>query len=174
MRLKISASGLDKSQLTSADFVTVDQDGRTLHGRGEPSDETLLHLTIARARSAGAIMHTHSVWSTLLSGAPPEECRDEMGGLVLRDHEMLKGLEGITTHEHIEVLPIIDNSQDYTLLAHLFEESLQRQPETHGILVRRHGLYTWGRDVDQARQHVEILEFLLEVTGRAHGRPAAR
>lgn len=28
---------------------------------------------------------------------------------------------------------------------------------------RGHGLYTWGRDLDEARRHVEILEFLFEV-----------
>jgi methylthioribulose-1-phosphate dehydratase len=32
--------------------------------------------------------------------------------------------------------------------------------------VQQHGLYTWGRDLNEARRHVEILEFLLEVTGR--------
>jgi ribulose-5-phosphate 4-epimerase/fuculose-1-phosphate aldolase len=37
---------------------------------------------------------------------------------------------------------------------------------TYGFLIRGHGLYTWGRDVDQARQHVEILEFLFEVVAR--------
>jgi methylthioribulose-1-phosphate dehydratase len=32
--------------------------------------------------------------------------------------------------------------------------------------LRSHGLYTWGEDVAQARRHVEIFEFLLEVAGR--------
>jgi methylthioribulose-1-phosphate dehydratase len=41
-------------------------------------------------------------------------------------------------------------------------------PLRHGFLIRRHGLYTWGRDVDEARRHVEVLEFLLEVVGRQH------
>ena len=27
-------------------------------------------------------------------------------------------------------------------------------------------LYTWGTSVDDARRHVEVLEFLLEVIGR--------
>ncbi len=39
-------------------------------------------------------------------------------------------------------------------------------PLRHGFLIRRHGLYTWGRDVHEARRHVEIYEFLFEVLGR--------
>jgi methylthioribulose-1-phosphate dehydratase len=46
---------------------------------------------------------------------------------------------------------------------------LARYPEAHGFLIRRHGLYTWGRDLDQARRHVETLEFLFEVIARKRG-----
>ena len=37
----------------------------------------------------------------------------------------------------------------------------------HGLLIRRHGLYTWGRDLDELKRHLEVLEFLLEVVGRS-------
>ena len=43
---------------------------------------------------------------------------------------------------------------------------LGQHPEAHGFLLRRHGLYTWGEDVAQAKRHLEIVEFLLEVVGR--------
>jgi len=36
-------------------------------------------------------------------------------------------------------------------------------------LLRGHGLYTWGRGLDEAERHTEILEFLLEVIGRREG-----
>jgi methylthioribulose-1-phosphate dehydratase len=44
---------------------------------------------------------------------------------------------------------------------------LRAHPRAHGFLIRRHGLYTWGADIAQARRHLEVLEFLLEVVGRA-------
>jgi len=44
---------------------------------------------------------------------------------------------------------------------------LKEQPQAHGFLIRRHGLYTWGRDFGEAARHLEVLEFLLEVVGRA-------
>jgi len=45
---------------------------------------------------------------------------------------------------------------------------LEQQPAIHGFLLGRHGLYTWGKDISEARRHVEILEFLFEVLGRQH------
>jgi methylthioribulose-1-phosphate dehydratase len=51
-------------------------------------------------------------------------------------------------------------------LSRQLESLLHRQPAAHGFMLRGHGLYTWGESVSEARRHVEILEFLLEVTGR--------
>ena len=73
----------------------------------------------------------------------------------------------MTTHEHREWLPIVENSQDWVTAAPAVEARLRERPEVHGLLIRRHGLYTWGRDFDEAVRHLEILEFLLEVVGRA-------
>ena len=84
----------------------------------------------------------------------------------IEGYEMLKGLAGVKTHEHREWLPIIENAQDMTGLARTLEATLHQHPQTHGFLLRRHGLYTWGRDIHEAKRHVEIFEFLLEVIGR--------
>jgi methylthioribulose-1-phosphate dehydratase len=40
------------------------------------------------------------------------------------------------------------------------------RPPGHGFLLSRHGLYTWGRDLAEARRHVEIFEFLFECVAR--------
>lgn len=163
LRLAITASGADKGALTSRHILQVDARGEVTRGRGRPSDETRLHLTVVRARGAGAVLHTHSVWSTLLS-----EAHAAAGRLVIEGFEMLKGLAGVRTHEHQESLPIIENSQDMQTLSRSLEATLARYPACHGVLLRRHGLYTWGKDLTEAKRHVEILEFLLEVTGRTH------
>lgn len=163
LRVAITASGANKGALTPDHILQVDALGMVARGDGRPSDETTLHLTIVRVRQAGAVLHTHSVWSTLLSDAFASE-----GRLLIEGVEMLKGLSGVSTHQHAESLPIIENSQDMEALSCAFEEALVKYPDTHGVLLRRHGLYTWGRDLEEARRHVEILEFLLEVIGRAH------
>jgi methylthioribulose-1-phosphate dehydratase len=160
-RLVITSSGVDKGRLTADQFVQVDDDGKVIAGEGRPSDETKLHLTIVRERSTQAVMHTHSVWSATLSALLIND-----NGIEISGYEMLKGLAGVRTHEHREWLPILDNSQDMDELARELEELLRQRPNAHGFLLRGHGLYTWGKSVDEARRHVEILEFLLEVLGR--------
>ena len=163
LRLAITASGVDKGSLADEHILQVDDSGEVVRGHGRPSDEARLHLTVVRVRGAGAVLHTHSVWGTLLSEAFADD-----GGLLVEGFEMLKGLAGVRTHEHREWLPIIENSQDMEALSRSLEETLGRHPESHGVLLRRHGLYTWGRDLVEAKRHVEILEFLLEVIGRVH------
>lgn len=163
LRLAITSSGLDKGNLSPRDILEIDDGCRVIQGEGRPSAETLLHLAVVRLTGAGAALHTHSVWSNILSDAHMSE-----GGIHIEGYEMLKGLDGVTTHEHREWLPIIENSQHMQALAHLVEERLNQHPRLHGFLVRRHGLYTWGRDLDEAKRHVEILEFLLEVMGRTY------
>lgn len=161
LRLAITASGADKGALTADHILQIDADGKAIAGHGKPSDETRLHLAVVKVRGAGAVLHTHSVWSTLLS-----EAHASAGGLNLEGYEMLKGLAGVKTHEHREWLPIIENAQEMTGLAHTLEETLHQHPQAHGFLLRRHGLYTWGHDVHEAKRHIEIFEFLLEVIGR--------
>jgi len=79
---------------------------------------------------------------------------------------MLKGLSGVKTHTHKESVPIIENSQDYIALSHVIDTVIKENKGLHGIYLRRHGLYTWGENVAEAKRHVEIFEFLFEVLGR--------
>jgi methylthioribulose-1-phosphate dehydratase len=160
--LAMSPSGVDKGELTAAQILLIDQHAQVLSEHsGKPSDETLLHLQIVKDRQAGAVLHTHSVWNTILS-----DLYATQRGISIEGYEMLKGLDGVRTHEHREWLPIIDNSQDMTLLANTIGETLSRNPNAHGFLLHRHGLYSWGVDLQQAKRHIEILEFLLETLGR--------
>lgn len=66
-RMTIPCSGLDKGNLTPADFLRVNADGAPTEGTGQPSAETALHLVAVRVLGAGAVLHTHSVWSTIVS-----------------------------------------------------------------------------------------------------------
>lgn len=159
LRLAITSSGVDKGELAAGHILEIDDAAQVVAGAGRPSAETLLHLSVVGRRGAGAVLHTHSIWSNIISGASG-------AGLAIEGHEMLKGLDGVTTHEHREWLPVIDNSQDMPRLAQTVEQVLNEHPRAHGFLLRRHGLYTWGRDLAEAKRHVEIFEFLLEVIGR--------
>jgi methylthioribulose-1-phosphate dehydratase len=162
LRLAITPSGVDKGELSADQILLIDERGDVVSDHpAKPSDETPLHLMIATRRSAGAVLHTHSVWSTSLSNQHARH-----GGLAIEGFEMLKGLAGVRTHQHQEWLPIIENSQDMKPLADELGDMLMRHPNAHGVLLRGHGLYTWGKDLREAKRHVEILEFLLEAVGR--------
>jgi methylthioribulose-1-phosphate dehydratase len=162
LRLLITPSGADKGTVAGDQMVTIDAEGVPADGKSRPSAETSLHLAIVRACGARAVSHTHSVWSTLLSDAAAPA-----GGLAIEGYEMLKGLRGVTTHAHREWLPIIENTQDWAAQAPRVESLLRGQTHVHGLLIRRHGLYTWGSDLGELKRHLEVLEFLLEVVGRS-------
>jgi methylthioribulose-1-phosphate dehydratase len=162
LRLAVTPRGADKGRLDPEQILEVDGRGAPLDGMGRPSDEIRLHLAVVRARRAGAVLHTHSVWATLLS-----ESHSAEGGLAIAGYEMLKGLAGVTTHEHREWVPILENTQDWEAAAPAVEALLRERADVHAFLIRGHGLYTWGRDLTEARRHLEVLEFLLEVVGRA-------
>jgi methylthioribulose-1-phosphate dehydratase len=162
LRLAISPSGVDKGLLSADQILLIDEHARVVgEHSAKPSDECPLHLRVVLERGAGAVLHTHSVWSTTLSDLFAAE-----EGLSFAGYEMLKGLAGVQTHEHREWLPIIENSQNLPMLASVVSRVLRENQASHGFLLRRHGLYTWGKDLAQAKRHCEILEFLLEALGR--------
>jgi methylthioribulose-1-phosphate dehydratase len=163
LHLAITSSGVDKSVLSPGNILQIDAEGKLLGEGGRSSAETLLHLIVVKARRARAVLHTHSVWSTVLS----ELCAGD-GGISITGFEMLKGLDGVQTHEHREWVPIIENTQQWDESRRHIEDVLRRHPDAHGFLIRGHGLYTWGRDVAEAKRHVEIFEFLFEVLGRKY------
>ena len=173
LRLAITASGVSKGDIKPGDLLTIGADGKTI-GKGmarkigktgdRPSAEAHLHVAVVKTRGASAILHTHSVWSTMLSDA--HASGGDLSGLSIEGFEMLKGLEGVETHQHAEWVPILENDQDIPRLARKVEAVLAEHPAAHGFLLRGHGLYTWGANLAQARRHIEIFEFLLETVGR--------
>jgi len=163
LRLAMSPSGVDKGEVEAEQLLSIDENARVVSGHsGKPSDESLLHLRIVKERGAGAVLHTHSIWNNIVSDLYAGE-----GGVTFEGYEMLKGLQRARTHEHSEWLPIIEHSQDMPALAESIAQTLEKHEAAHGFLLRRHGLYSWGETLAQAKRHIEIFEFLLETTGRA-------
>jgi methylthioribulose-1-phosphate dehydratase len=161
-RLAMSPSGVDKGSLSADQILLVDEQARVVSAHTtKPSDECPLHIRVTLEHGAGAVLHTHSVWSTTLSDLHAVD-----GGVSIEGYEMLKGLAGVKTHEHREWLPVIENSQDMIALAETVSGVLRDNELIHGFTLRRHGLYTWGKDLAEAKRHCEILEFLLEAIGR--------
>lgn len=164
----ITSSGVDKGTIEVEHILTVDQHGRPIDAGGlKPSAETPLHLLLYRTMGTGAVLHTHSLPAALLS----QLARDK-GQVLLSGWELLKGLSGIDTHEVEISLPVFPNSQDMQALSTRVERSLSSERSCYGFLLAGHGLYTWGKDIPEAKRHLEVLEYLLqcqrEVTLHGH------
>jgi methylthioribulose-1-phosphate dehydratase len=164
LRLLVTVSGTDKGRLQPDDFVVVDAEGRAEpHSEKQASAEVLLHVEIARLFRPHAIVHTHSVWNTLVS-----QWDFDRRAVEITDFELQKGLTGVRSHDSVVRLAIFDNTQNMSELAgELRQYAAARSSDVqYGFLIRRHGMYTWGASVDEARRHAEALEFLLECRGR--------
>ncbi len=151
----VTASGRHKGRLAEDDLLSVDLDGYPVQTGLKPSAETLLHTRLYRLDTQiGAVLHTHSVASTVLSRLEKREW------LTISGYEMQKSLAGNQSHEPAIQLAVFDNTQDMQALAEQLALRWQQKPLSWGFLVRGHGLYAWGHDVNEARRHLEGLEFL--------------
>lgn len=155
-RLAITASGRHKGTLTEADILTVDLQGKVIAGAARPSYETGLHTQLYRRdETIGAVLHTHSVASTVMSRWAGEY-------IDLQGYELLKIFEGIDSHEVQVRIPVYENDQNIDALATRVDAEMQRSGIGHAYLIRGHGIYTWAQDITIARYRVEALEFMLE------------
>ena len=153
----ITVSGRDKGKLREGDIMVVDMDGRAVGSDHRPSAETLLHTQLyARFPDVGCVLHTHSraqtIASRLFAGA---------GHVRLEGYELLKAFRGNDTHEAAVDVPVLPNSQDMPTLAAQVDALFDRGP-LWGYLIDGHGLYAWGRDMAEARRHLDAFEFLLD------------
>ena len=152
----ITISGRDKGRLNEDVSMVVDFDGKAVGSGHRPSAETLLHTQLyRRLPGVGCVLHTHSrtqtVASRLFAGA---------GHVRLAGYELLKAFSGNTTHEAELAVPVLPNSQDMPTLAAQVEALLDAGP-MWGYLIDGHGLYAWGRDMAEARRHLDAFDFLL-------------
>ena len=158
-RLLITASGKDKGLMNDQDVLTVDLNGNLREPSNEsPSAETYLHCALYSSQhEIGAILHTHSVSSTVISSLPDARIPLSIGG-----YEMLKAFQGISTHLHTEQIPVFANDQDMSVLAGRVLKYLETNSGLHGFLIAGHGLYCWGKTLSEALRHTEAFEFLFE------------
>jgi len=155
-RIAITVSGRHKGRLNPKDVMVIDGQGRTLEDQ-RPSAETALHtLLYQHYPHVGGVLHVHSVASTTLT-----RHLSEAGEIVLQGYEMLKAFPGISTHETAVRIPLFENSQDIPALAGSVARRLQEEPAAPAFLIRGHGAYGWGKDLDEAERVVEALEHLL-------------
>ena len=152
----ITISGKDKGRLTEADIMVVDMHNNPVATHHRPSAEAALHTHLYRRfPDVGAVLHTHSPTQTIAGLLYAGEGRVRLHG-----YEMFKALRGHDTHESTLDLPVVPNSQDMATLTASVDDALEKA-DNWGYLIAGHGLYAWGRDIAEARRHLDAFEFML-------------
>ena len=160
--IAITVSGRHKGRLAIDDIMLIDATAQSLDGK-KPSAETLLHTSLYKHYSdIQSILHPHSLNATLISKIFKTE-------IVLKDYELLKAFNGIDTHETQLVIPIFGNDQNIARLAGVVEDYLVTHNDCYAYIIAGHGLYTWGRSVDETLRYLEALDFLFECELHLHG-----
>jgi methylthioribulose-1-phosphate dehydratase len=163
-RYFMAPSGVQKERLTAEMIFVLDQKGTILEQPSAcPAQQPMklsecapLFMHAFNIRGAGACIHSHSmhvVMATLL-----DEAQDEF---VVTHQEMIKGISGHCYHEPL-VVPIIENTPRECNLAFSLAGAIRAYPKSPAVLVRRHGVYVWGRDWSHAKTQAECLDYLCE------------
>lgn len=156
----VSESGIDKAQFTENNFLPLYHETRKMHesyvnSGKKSSDETDIHLTIYQITEANCVLHSHMLNALFFADLFPGKDFAIIKGL-----ELLKIFRGIKTHDVEIQIPIFDNTQDIRELSERVKPAILSQPNNYALILRGHGIYTWGRSVEEARRHLEALEYI--------------
>jgi methylthioribulose-1-phosphate dehydratase len=153
--IAITVSGAHKGKLSEQDIMRINLDGEPLDGN-TPSAETLLHTQIYKSMpDVNAVLHPHMMSAILIAQRAQEHIR-------LEDYELLKALDGIKTHAAKVMIPVFKNDQNIPRLADKVQSSLDNLQPFYAYIIEGHGLYTWGKGMDDALRHVEALDYLFQ------------
>lgn len=156
-KIWVSRSGVDKSQFHENDFITVDSNGNSVgeFSTIKPSAETLIHCVLYDIfPEAKVILHSHSSFPVALTAHSSDTISFE-------GYEVQKGFDGETTHDSSISIPVFENTQDMSQFAETLRTNSSRI-QHHCFIMRKHGVYAWGKDLFEAKRHLESLEYLCE------------
>ncbi len=162
----MAPSGVQKERMQPEDIYLLDLQGEVLQA---PADASLrlsacapLFFNAYRMRDAGAVLHSHSRQAglaTLISESDSKASTAGQAHFRVTHLEMIKGLRGMGYHDTVEV-PIIENTAHECDLADDMAAAIEANPQSDAVLVRRHGVYVWGKDWKQAKTQAECLDYL--------------
>jgi len=160
-KIYMAPSGVQKERLKPENIFVLDAQGETLEEPGQGlklSQCSPLFMHAYQIRNAGAVLHSHSLNAMMATTQYDTHFR-------IRNMEMQKGVEGFGAFDTLEV-PIIENTAYECDLADSLAEAIRNNPKSHAVLVRRHGVYVWGKDWKQAKTHAECYDYLFEAAVR--------
>ncbi|MDH5673926.1 MAG: methylthioribulose 1-phosphate dehydratase [Myxococcales bacterium] len=161
-RVYMAPSGVQKERIVESDIYVMDEKGGVLEAPANtslsPSECAPLFFKAFELRDAGAVIHSHGMEAMLVTLRHGER-------FACTQLEMIKGIEGHGFFDTLEV-PIVDNTARERELADRMAAAIEAYPKSRAVLVRRHGVYIWGRDWVQAKTHAECYHYLFEASLR--------
>jgi methylthioribose-1-phosphate isomerase len=166
LKFVITPSGINKGHMSEKDLLTITDTENTAptpppKGKSSaepmPSSETVVHQAVYRALpGAGAVFHVHPVYSTLISKLYGDPNQVRM--FKVEDVMMMKGMIG--SKEDNAEIAIIPSWPDPAHIARDLTTYIQSSARVlPAVLIHNHGLTGWGATPDQARNHLEIIEY---------------
>ena len=146
----IKPSGVPYDTMKEEDMVIVDTDGNIVEGNYRPSSDLPTHLYLYKQFPAlGGIVHTHSTYATAFAQAGREipaygtTHADAFYGNIPCTREM--------TDEEIDV--------DYEWnTGKVIAETLTDAEAIPAMLVKNHGVFTWGKTPEKAVENAVTFE----------------
>ena len=148
----IKPSGVDYDVMKATDMVVVDLDGNVVEGNLKPSSDTPTHLELYKKfEGIGGVVHTHSTYATAWAQT----------GMDLP-------ILGTTHADYFYGDIPCTRSMSQKEIAHEYEKETgtviieifaNRNPmHVPGVIVKNHGPFTWGKDVNDAVHNSVVLE----------------
>ncbi|XP_004525978.1 probable methylthioribulose-1-phosphate dehydratase [Ceratitis capitata] len=163
----IAPSGVQKERMEPEDLFVQDDEGKDIQLPPDykmltKSQCTPLFMLAYRHRGAQAVIHTHSqhaVMATLMWPGEVFRCTHL---------EMIKGVYDDDMKRYLRydeelVVPIIENTPFERDLAESMYAAMLKYPGCSAVLVRRHGVYVWGKSWEKAKTMSECYDYLFEI-----------
>lgn len=145
--IAISPSGIPYPQTTVDDVVIVDLAGNVVEGMRRPSSETPMHTMVMREFDhVDAIVHTHSHYATVVS-----TIREYLPPVLTETCVVVGGRVPVTRYG-LTALDDIGRSVTEVMT-----------PASRAVIMRNHGLITFGKTFDEALLYSMLVEEAAEV-----------
>ena len=146
----IKPSGVPYESMTAEDMVVVDADGNVVEGRFKPSSDLATHLYLYKELpTLGGVVHTHSTYATAFaqSGRSIPAYGTTHADAFYGDVPCSRAL----TDEEI------DSAYEHNT-GKVIVETVKDADAIPAILVKNHGVFTWGKSPEKAVENAVTVE----------------